>query len=211
MNEVIKKNKDIKLIIFWICISLFILLTIAVFGGYTYSIDQSVQSFIISIRNDRLTSIFIIITNLGSAYALLAISALLILIKKNKKCPLFIIINLITIFITNQIFKLIIRRDRPTEIFLVNVSGYSYPSGHMVVSSAFYFFIMFLINKHINNRIVKVFIFIFTVLLVLLIGFSRIYLGVHYMTDIIGGLLLAIVYLMMYIKVTNRFFGGNKQ
>lgn len=203
-------KKDIKMIIIWICAFLFIGLTVMVFTGIMHSVDDGVQAFILHIRNSKLTNVFTVITNIGGAYALLSISVLLLLIKRDKKISLMIAINLAMVFITSQIFKFIFRRSRPAEIFLVNATGYSYPSGHMMVSSAFYFYILYLINKKVKNKIIKVIIFIFTVLLVFLIGFSRIYLGVHYTTDIIGGLILAILYLMIYIKSTEKFFGDNK-
>lgn len=203
-------KKDIKMIIIWICAFLFIGLTVMVFTGIMHSVDEGVQAFILHIRNSKLTNVFTVITNIGGAYALLSISVLLLLIKRDKKISLMIAINLAMVFITSQIFKFIFRRSRPAEIFLVNATGYSYPSGHMMVSSAFYFYILYLINKKVKNKIIKVIIFIFTVLLVFLIGFSRIYLGVHYTTDIIGGLILAILYLMIYIKSTEKFFGDNK-
>jgi len=203
-------KKDIKMIIIWICAFLFIGLTVMVFTGIMHSVDDGVQAFILHIRNSKLTNVFTVITNIGGAYALLSISVLLLLIKRDKKISLMIAINLAMVFITSQIFKFIFRRSRPAEIFLVNATGYSYPSGHMMVSSAFYFYILYLINKKVKNKIIKAIIFIFTVLLVFLIGFSRIYLGVHYTTDIIGGLILAILYLMIYIKSTEKFFGDNK-
>ena len=203
-------KKDIKMIIIWICAFLFIGLTVMVFTGIMHSVDEGVQAFILHIRNSKLTNVFTVITNIGGAYALLSISVLLLLIKRDKKISLMIAINLAMVFITSQIFKFIFRRSRPAEIFLVNATGYSYPSGHMMVSSAFYFYILYLINKKVKNKIIKAIIFIFTVLLVFLIGFSRIYLGVHYTTDIIGGLILAILYLMIYIKSTEKFFGDNK-
>lgn len=206
-----KKKKDIRMIVFWICITLFIILSIAVLTGISNPIDEGVQSFIINIRNNKLTRVFTIFTNMGGEYALLAISALLILIKTNKKGSLLIAINLTMAFLTSQIFKFIFRRDRPAEIFLVKAIGYSYPSGHMFVSSAFYFYILYLINKKISNKIIKCILFIMTTLLILLIGFSRIYLGVHYTTDIIGGLLMAMAYLMIYIKITDKFIGDRKK
>ena len=207
MNE---NKKNIKMIIFWICISLFTILTILVFTGIAHHLDESVQSYVLKIRNSHLTDTFTVFTNMGGAYALMAISILLILIKRNKKASLLIAINLITVFLTSQIFKLIFRRDRPTEIFLVNATGYSYPSGHTMVSSAFYLYILYLINKKIHNRILKVIFSIITILLILSIGFSRVYLGVHYTTDIIGGLLLSIAYLMLFLNITNKFNGDNK-
>ena len=206
-----KNKKDIKTIILGICILLFIVLTILVFTGITKPLDEGMQAYILSIRNNHITKIFTIFTNMGGAYALMAITVLLLLIKRNKKVTLLIAINLITVFLTSQIFKLIFRRDRPAEIFLTNASGYSYPSGHTMVSSAFYLYILYLINKKIHNKILKLILSIVTILLILMIGFSRIYLGVHYTTDIIGGLILAIAYLMAYLKITTKYTGENNK
>ena len=199
-----KKKKDIRMIIFWICIILFVILSLLILTGLIWPFDEVIQSFILKIRNDHLTKIFTIFTNLGGAYAMLALTTLLILIKKNKKTSIFIAINLVCVFLTSQIFKLIFRRTRPAEIFLVSAHGYSYPSGHMMVSSAFYFYILYLIWITIKNKMLKILFSIIAIILVLLIGFSRIYLGVHYTTDIIGGLLLAIAYLMLFIKITSK-------
>lgn len=207
MNE---NKKNIKMIIFWICISLFIILSILVFTGIIHPLDEAMQSFILKIRNSHLTNIFTIFTNMGGAYALTAIAFLLILIKRNKKISLLIAINLIIVFLTSQVFKIIFRRTRPAEIFLVNATGYSYPSGHTMVSSAFYLYILYLINKKIHNRILKIILGIMTILLILSISFSRIYLGVHYITDVIGGLLLSIAYLMLFLNITSKFNGDNK-
>ena len=198
------KKKDKRMVILGVCLVLFVLLTIATFTGLIKPIDEGMQSFILKIRNDHLTDIFTIVTNLGGAYALLAITTLLVLIKRNKKTSLFIAINLVVVFLISQIFKFIFRRSRPAEIFLVSASGYSYPSGHMMVSSAFYFYILYLIWITIKNKMIKIILTIMTTVLILLIGFSRIYLGVHYTTDVFGGLLLAIAYLILFIRITTH-------
>ena len=206
-----KNKKDIKMIIFWICIVLFAVISVLTFTGFIKSIDESMQSFVLKIRNNHLTNIFTIFTNLGGAYAMLAITTLLVLIKKNKKTSIFIAVNLICIFLSSQIFKFIFRRSRPSEIFLVSATGYSYPSGHMMVSTAFYFYILYLIWITIKNKILKVIFTILTIMLVFLIGFSRIYLGVHYTTDVLGGFFLALAYLMLFIKFTTKKIGDKKE
>jgi len=199
------EKSNIKMKVFLgISIGLFILLTVFIFLGVTDSIDQALLSYVISIRSDFLTKFFTIITNIGSAYTLMAISVLILLIKKNKKKAFLITINLALVFITSQVFKVLIRRDRPALIFLVNATGYSYPSGHMMVSSAFYFYILYLLCRKINNKIVRGVLFILTFGLIILIGFSRMYLGVHYLTDIIGAILLSVVYLIVFITYTKR-------
>ena len=202
-----KKNNNIKLdkkyILPSITLSIFIIWTILVFTKIINPLDELVESFIIGIRNDNITKIMINMTNLGSAYSLIVISILLFFFIKNKKIPLSIIINLVTVFFTSQIFKFIFRRSRPNGIFLVDASGYSYPSGHTMVSFAFYIYLLYLLCKKIDNKLVKILLTIFTTILLALIAFSRIYLGVHYLSDIIGGLLLGTTYIILFIRLNN--------
>ena len=199
VNIVINKKLLYSAISFFI----FIILTILVLTGVTNKIDLSIESFIISIRNDSLTKILTIITNIGSAYSLISLTFLISLIAtiKRKKLPINTIINLISVFIISQIFKAIIRRPRPAEIFLVKASGYSYPSGHTMVSFAFFTFIAYSLLEKIDNKILKMMIRLITLLLVIAIGFSRIYLGVHHFTDVLGGYLLGLSYLLVFLNI----------
>ena len=201
-NKEIKFNK--KLIIPSITLSIFIIWTILVFTKIINPLDELVESFVIGIRNDNITKIMINMTNLGSAYSLIVISILLFFFIKNKKIPLSIIINLVTVFFTSQIFKFIFRRSRPNGVFLIDASGYSYPSGHTMVSFAFYIYLLYLLCKKIDNKLVKILLTIFTTILLVLIAFSRIYLGVHYLSDIIGGLLLGTTYIILFIRLNNH-------
>ena len=83
---------------------------------------------------------------------------------------------------------------------MVDETGLSYPSGHSMVSLAYYGFIAYLLYKRTTSKLIKTIIWIILTILISIIGFSRIYLGVHYLTDVIGGFLLAIIYLTIYIK-----------
>ena len=204
-----KKNisnflKSKKTIILIISLLLFIILTYITFNNKINTIDQKVIDYILNIREDNLTNTMMIITNISSAYALIVISILLLAIIKNKKIPISISKNLIIVFIISQLFKIIIKRPRPININLVEASGFSYPSGHSMVSMAYFGLIAYLIYKNLNNKLAKIILIISLLITIILIGFSRIYLGVHYLSDVIAGFLLAIAYLIVYIKIDNK-------
>lgn len=196
------KNK--KTIILFVSLILFIFLTYNIFNNKIAFIDSYIEGIILSIRNDKLTDIMTIITNISSAYALIVITILLLILIKNKKIPILITFNLIFSFLTSQLIKIILRRDRPVNISLVNAMGFSYPSGHSMVSMAYFGFIAYLVYKYIDNTIVKVILIITLFVSIFTIGFSRIYLGVHYFSDVLGGFLLSISYLMLFINI-NKF------
>lgn len=196
------KNK--KTIILFVSLILFIFLTYNIFNNKIAFIDSYIEGIILSIRNDKLTDIMTIITNISSAYALIVITILLLILIKNKKIPILITFNLIFSFLTSQLIKIILRRDRPVNISLVNAMGFSYPSGHSMVSMAYFGFIAYIVYKYIDNTIVKVILIITLFVSIFAIGFSRIYLGVHYFSDVLGGFLLSISYLMLFINI-NKF------
>ncbi len=82
--------------------------------------------------------------------------------------------------------------------------GYSLPSGHSMVSLAFYGLIIYFIYKNIENKHIKWTLIAVLSLLIVFIGISRIYLGVHYTSDVLAGFLLAIPYLIIYISTFNK-------
>lgn len=196
----IKNNKK-EFILLITTFLLFLLISILVITEKTINLDSLMHLYILNIRNNTLTSILSTLTNLGGATFLLALSCILFIVLKNKKIPLYILINLTSSFIINETIKSIFVRSRPIGINVIEETGYSFPSGHSMVSLSFYGFITYLLCKHIKNKYIKSILIISTILIVLLIGFSRIYLGVHYLSDVIAGFLLAIIYLTVYIKL----------
>ena len=134
IKNIILENK--KTIIILITTILFLIITYFTFSSKINTFDKLVETYILNIRNDKMTNIMITITNISSAYSLIVISILLLVIIKKKKIPLAIMINLISVFLISQLAKIIIRRPRPSGINLVEASGFSYPSGHSMVSMA---------------------------------------------------------------------------
>ncbi len=183
----------------WICFSLLIL--IFVFISYLVLNDKTVlfDSFIYNIilRNEFLTYFFKFITMFGSGIVI-GIICLIFLIK-NRKCGILITINAVNILILNVFLKLVFTRDRPFDLMIIDESGYSFPSGHAMMSLGFYGFVIYLIwYFKLSNR--KIFSLVLG-LLIFLIAISRIYLGVHYASDVIAGFVISLAYLILYTNM----------
>lgn len=191
---------------FALFIAVFILFSIigSLYNNEIISIDVFMHDLVVNnLRSDGLTFIMLFITNFCNPIILILLSLVILLICKDKKMGLIIMINLLVSILLNIIFKGIIQRDRPLEDFLIIESGYSFPSGHSMVSMAYYGLIIYFIYKKIKDKRVRNVLMILIGLLILAIGFSRIYLGVHFASDVIGGFLISIIYLVCVIKLLN--------
>ncbi len=161
--------------------------------------------------NDRVIPIAKAITRCGSATVLVGLAALISLVFwkrfNDKRIGLSIFLNLALVGGINQVLKWIIKRPRPFVNRIVEEKGFSFPSGHSMGSLAFYGFIIYLIYKKVDNKKVKwVLIFLLSIFTIL-IGMSRIILGVHYTTDVLAGFFLSISYLTIYTSIVDDFIG----
>ena len=205
MKERIKEfiTKNLKWIILFICLIGFLAFAEDVFHKEIMQGDiigyKLVSTFLIS---DFATPIAKVVTNFGGAIFLIIVTVVLL---KNKKIGISILSNLVIITILNQLLKKILQRPRPDEFRIVEASGYSFPSGHSMVSMAFYGYLIYLIYKYVKNKYIKWISIIFLSILICLIGISRIYLGVHYTSDVLGGFLISISYLVIYTSAINKF------
>ena len=199
-KEFIKKN--LKWVVLFICLVGFLALAEDVFNKEIMYGDiigyKLISTFLIS---DFVTPIAKFITNFGGAIFLSIATVMLFLFIKNKKIGLSIISNIVIIAVLNQLLKRILQRPRPTEFRIVEETGYSFPSGHSMVSMAFYGYLIYLIYRYIKNKYIKWSLIVLLSILICLIGISRIYLGVHYTSDVLGGFLLSISYLVVYISL----------
>lgn len=195
-----------KWIICFICLILFLTLAEDVFNHEIMNGDIIGYKFVATyLIHNSLTPIIKVITWFGSATCLLPLTLILFIVIKNKKTGLLIGINLVFVTVLNQILKFILQRPRPTEFRIIDETGYSFPSGHSMVSMAFYGFLIYLIYKNVKNKYLKISLIIILSLLIVMIGISRIYLGVHYTSDVCAGFLISISYLIIYINFTNKF------
>ena len=185
-------------------IILFLILTVLVINGKTLVIDNLVYNFIISFKNNRLTYFFKFFTRFGNVLPIVIIVLLFLIIKKDKTrfYPLIVAID---VQLLNLLLKFILKRDRPNILQLITVDNYSYPSGHAMMSMGVYGCFIYLIYKYAKNKKIKIIGISLLSLLILLIGISRIYLGVHYFSDIVGGFIVSICYLIVFDKVIRKW------
>ena len=203
LNEIRKKY---KWIILFVLLIIFLAIMQNVCANEKLMLDIILYKFaVLFLRNPKLTEIMKVITFFGSAYFIIFLTCLLVSFIKNKKIGIMIVTNLFLISSMNIILKNIVHRPRPEGYRLIKESGYSFPSGHSMVSVAFYGFLIYLILKKVKNKKAKIIYSILLGLLIILIGFSRIYLGVHYATDVLAGGILSISYLIAFISYAKKW------
>ena len=213
MKEKIKTKIKNNRYIIYISIPLLLiilLITSKVIVGKELYIDKlAYHLFIEKLRNDKLTTFMKLATKLSNpeVMIIIAIISILFCIKliKNKKLSLGIILNLAGITIINQILKFIFRRERPTGYRLIEMSGYSFPSGHAMASLAFYGLLIYITKRLVKNKYLKILLITLNIAIIILIGVSRIYLGVHYLSDVLTGYSISIIYLLITTKLLNKY------
>lgn len=195
--------KKFRYVLAGISFIIFLIIMYSVIKYDSLSIDTSIYNFISNnIMTNGLHPYVKVITELGGVTVTIIITLLIVIFSKSYRW--FIAGNVVVTTLINQIVKHIVRRPRPSVLRLVEESGYSFPSGHSMVSVALYGIIVYTIYKNVKNKYVKWISIVLLSLLVLLIGFSRIYVGVHYFTDVIGGFTLGLVVLIIYIDIYDR-------
>lgn len=201
-----KKIKiDKNWIICGILIISFIIWSMLVVNGNLLDLDYSIFNILhTTILNNFLTNILKIFTFMGSASILLIITLISLILFKDRFIGISLGLNGFLIYLLNLLLKNIFVIPRPDIISLIEEKGFSYPSGHAMASLAFYGFIIYLLNKKMKPSLLKKVLIIILTLLILLIGFSRVYLGVHHLSDIIGGYLISLAYLIIFIKLMKK-------
>ena len=168
-----------------------------------FEIIQNIDNFIMSniplLYDNILNTIMLITTNLISFEFVCVLFIALLLIAQNKKDISYLITGSAITVLINMIIKNIVQRPRPEGIKLTMETGYSFPSAHAMLSVFVYGFMIFLLSKQKDNKSAKL-LSIALGVLILWISFTRIYLGVHYLSDVIIGAICGGICLILYIK-----------
>jgi len=210
------KNRFNKNIFFWLPFTILFLLIIYVLTEYIWftdaildkelitQIDIRLSNFFYYFKDDKLISFFLFISYFWSVsvvFLITLITNLILFLKQKKNEIIWIISSVVISSIISTLSKIIIHRNRP-ELAIYNESSYSFPSFHATMSIALYWFIVRLLIRNIKKwktRINYIFIWIF---IAFSIWFSRLYLNVHYLSDVIAGWLLWFLWILFGITIT---------
>ena len=197
----------IALVVFVGSLNLFIELTEGLKSEALATYDASLTDSVTSARSPFLTTYFKFVTDVGDAMGYLIVfvvcTLLFYLMFKNWEYVVQISVVMILALSSNLLLKEIINRARPSAEHLVTVKTLSYPSGHAMMAMAFYGFLIYLISNFKISRLLKYTIITLLVVLILSIGVSRIYLGVHYPSDIAGGYIAGFIWVVFCVMAFN--------
>lgn len=172
-----------------------------VFEDKGVAFDQHIFDLIRPLVSSTLTNVMLVITFLGSQNFLLPANILLILyyllVRENKKGAFQILTISLTSVIAMFAIKFFLQRERPLTPLIAKVHGYSFPSGHTFTSVTFYGIIAYIVYRNIKNVCLRRLIIVLLIIFVFLVGFSRVYLRLHYASDVIAGFCLGLMWLIL--------------
>jgi len=191
----------------------FLWLADEVFEGSTGYFDNYVREAIHAVAGPALTALMFFITALGSAPVLvplgICIGVVFIYLRWKRAVVLFAV-TMAGDLILDFILKITFQRLRPEAFFDYPLpSSYSFPSGHSIAALCFYGILAWLVTARLKNNLLKIAVWILAIALILLIGISRIYLGVHYPSDVIAGYLTAVVWVVT-VALGDFWFGRRR-
>jgi len=191
----------------------FILIAYFVKNFESLAFDAYLTSAVYPLREAALTYAFIAITYAAN-WQTVTLACLFILLYKLKFKP-FGTLVVISAVLSSGVYlalKEVFMRARPDEALrLISEGGYSFPSGHSMTGLVFYGLIIYYINGRMKNKKTAKLITAFLILLIFLIGFSRVYLGVHYPTDVLAGFCIGAALLFFILLCKDRYNASVKK
>ncbi len=187
--------------LFVLCLWVLFIMADMVFEDKNFSFDEKVFDLIKTWVNPTHTLLMQIVTFVGSQNFLLPANLLLIgfylFLKRNKGTAFKIAAISITSVVVMFLMKFFLQRERPLVPLIAKVHGYSFPSGHTFTSVTFYGIIAYIIYKNVKNKILKTLLITLCIILILLVGYSRVYLRLHYASDVIAAFCLGLIWLVL--------------
>lgn len=200
-------RKNRKTIVFAVALVLFLAVLYNMLAGDILRLDYyAYRIFVVRMRRDWLTPIMQSISELALPVVLLVMLLAIQVFAPGRRPGICATINLVGVVVLNQAFKFLVQRPRPEGFRLIAETGYSFPSGHSMVAMAFYGLLAWMAWHYERDKPVRFVAVAGFACIVGMVGISRIYLGVHYASDVIAGFCLALAWLSFYVTVVAPLF-----
>jgi len=167
--------------------------------------DRTVIDFVQATETSWLTTVLKGFTWIGSAYfvapvGFLAVCYLYFKLHYRHQAFLFATVMVGTV-VLNALLKLYFKRERPEIHRIMDANGFSFPSGHTMMAFSLYAIIAYIAWRNVHTTLSHILLLLFAATMIITIGMSRIYLGVHYPSDVIGGMAASALWMTIAISV----------
>ncbi|HEX6172018.1 MAG TPA: phosphatase PAP2 family protein [Chitinophagaceae bacterium] len=216
MTTEVKKKKNwlsvltiefLFVILLLLAMIIFIYLVRMIFISESTEFDDRVFNTIKPYIKDGLTNFMLLITFLGKHDLLIPLNFILIaffIYRKERWFATRIAALSLSSLLLMFLLKFFFQRNRPLQPVIDDVSGYSFPSGHALISVVFYGLFIHMIWHEVKNKWLRIALITLLGTLILLIAFSRIYLNVHYASDVIAGIAVGFIWLVLSLNIIQR-------
>lgn len=190
----------------------FCALMLCVVTGQAAWLDDAAHAILVNaLRQDAVTPVMEAFSNLISPVSIIVIWLVFLAFAPGKRPGLCLFVNMTGALIVDQALKFAIQRPRPSGFQLATETGFSFPSAHAVVSLALFGLIIWYVWHFEKNTLRRNLVCLVFGLVALMIGISRVYLGVHYASDVLGGFALAVLWLALFDRFAAKLFVGEKK
>ena len=190
----------------FVCAGLFCMLLAAVLSGSAAAFDDPVRYAFYSVRSSGLTALAVFITELGSRNVTIPACLILLIIPKTRlRYGVPLSAGALGTVLLNQTLKALVERPRPDVVLhLVEESSFSFPSGHSINSMFCYGILIYLVRRNVRNKKTANILTVLLAIPMILIGPTRVYLGVHYPTDVLAGWSLGLLAVCVTVLILEK-------
>lgn len=170
--------------------------------------NTAVEAFMIQLRSPFLTDFFVVITKVGSPFIFTFASiliAVLLFVRKNIFEAILLVLTMAISLVALTVLKDTFQVARPLNE-LINTSGWSFPSGHATTATTFFFILSYIFFNKVKTTPGKINLVLGSILGVILVSVSRLYLGAHWALDVLGGISLGLLSVSLTVIAFNLIF-----